>query len=241
MSVTSSFPDLAAVATAAKSGKELVTLIHTEIELASAWKQYQKAILPSATRKDKMKALSLNPTLSKYAIAYGAYYADDAIAKDVLRKCGINTKTLANANTNVNKLVKYMEVYFSDDAILLRDVEVHKDWMGTRTLALSASSWMEIKTLAEKEATPALAKGSSGQVDRFLVALDSAHYKSAAEPTPEQAQEYLDIIGQLAQAVESYQPKTTTGKPHDDMLELRARLRGLVADERRLMEALLAS
>ncbi len=56
-----------------------------------------------------MKAFRKNPTLAKYGIAYGALEMGDPIAKETLRQCGLNDMTLANENTNAERVVNYLE------------------------------------------------------------------------------------------------------------------------------------
>jgi hypothetical protein len=65
-------------------------------------------------RQVKRLAMQTNPTLSKYALAYGAYVASDPIALDAVRKCGLTPETLSNKSTNVDKVVKYLELTFAE-------------------------------------------------------------------------------------------------------------------------------
>ena len=73
-----------------------------------------------------------------------------------------------------------------------------------------------------------------------VVQLDSKLYQTVAEPSEKQSQAYLDTIEQLEIAVDAYQPKTEDGETHADMAEIANRLRGIIAEERRQVEAVLA-
>lgn len=139
-------PVIEAVTDATEAAIELADLIYTEVQLNAAWKLYQQARAVPEDRWLARKATRENPTLSKYAMAYGAMN-NDPIAVEGMRRCGLNKQVLANPDTNISKVVTYLETKYADDPVLLRTVPAKDDWH-PGTIELSASSWMQFYNAA---------------------------------------------------------------------------------------------
>ncbi len=226
-------------AEASKGLKSLLTRIATEAQLDNAWKLYRRALENPLDRKLKRMAMASNPTLSKYAIAYGAYVQGDIIATDMVRKCGLTEEVLANPSTNVDKVVKYLEVRFSEDQVLLRTVSTPLKWLGGKTPELSTASWMEVKSLAVSKAKLVVG-GGENSIERYLLALDATAYRSAPldePPTLEAASAYADALNAIMGALKSYRPVNASGDAHEDMMAVREDLLALAGQEMRLAAA----
>ncbi len=119
---------VAAGADLAESVLEVSVKVVEVAEMEKAWKDYKKALENPKNRKAIRAAMRSNPTLSKYAMAWGAVEDGNAVAKEAMRRCGLNARTLAQPETNVNKVVEYLEMIYADDPVLLRAVPVTDKW-----------------------------------------------------------------------------------------------------------------
>ena len=204
-------------ATGAQAAKGISGIIFSEREKQKAWSAYQAALKEPGNRKLKMKALSVNPTLAKYALAYGATEVGDPIAKEVMRKCGINDSTLSSPETNVKKVVKYMELYFSDDQIVLREVLLPKPWMGKARISLSSSSWLEVMAAARKNTDPALQIGGDEQVIRTFLNLDASDFSCKDSPSLEETLSHKESLERAKVALDGFSPLCIAGNPHEQV------------------------
>lgn len=161
---------------------EAADLIYTEVQLARAWKIYQAAAANPADRYLARKATRENPTLSKYAMAWGAKEGDP-IAVEGMRRCGLNEHTLALPDTNVTKVVSYLEAKYADDPVLLRAVPVKEEWH-PGTVELTFRSWASFYQMATTKAAPLVGttQDVSG-INAALGALDTAEaaFKDAVD------------------------------------------------------------
>ncbi len=135
-----------AISAAASSGAALLEIASkavTEKQMRDAWKAYKRAIDDPADRINARNALRANPTLAKYAMAYGAVIEGNAIAKEVMRRCGLNDTTLADPGANVSKVVEFLELKYKDDPIVLKASVSPKNWHPSATIELTGSSWCQ--------------------------------------------------------------------------------------------------
>lgn len=112
----------------AESVLEVSAKVVEVVEMEKAWREYKKALENPKSRKAIRQTMRSNPTLSKYAMAWGAVEDGNPIAKEAMRRCGLNERTLAQPETNVAKVVEYLEMIYADDPVLLRAVPVKDDW-----------------------------------------------------------------------------------------------------------------
>lgn len=231
-------PVVEATISTTEAAIELTDTIYTEIQLARAWKIYQRARDVPQDRYLARKATQENPTLSKYAMAWGAKNGDP-IAVEGMRRCGLNDKTLAQPETNVAKVVAYLEAKYADDPVLLRAVPVKEKWH-PGPIELTLKSWAGFYRMATTEAVPAVAKTVDiSAINAALGTLDGAEKAFAAavkqlydangkrsraevekdpgEPDAGQVAALLGTLYRLRDALARYKAVDTTGKPHAEM------------------------
>ena len=148
----------------------------TEAEIYKAWEAYKDARDNPGNRKRARKALRLNSTLAKCAIAYGACMGDDPVAKEAIRICGLSPQVLADDKDVCKRLVSYLENELNQDPLVLKVDKSARPWMPADRPVLTPSSWFAYKAAAMKLATPRLAavSGSTPAIDRALSALAAA-------------------------------------------------------------------
>jgi hypothetical protein len=135
---------------------KLADILYTEQQMAAAWRLYQQARDNPQDRYLARKATQKNPTLAKYAMAWGATKGDP-IAVEGMRRCGLNEQTLAHPDTNIAKVVAYLEAKYADDPVLLRAVPLKQKWH-PGPVELSLNSWASFYDMATTKAVPAVAK-----------------------------------------------------------------------------------
>lgn len=174
---------------------DVAEIVATKVQMDAAWKVYVRARENPADRYLARKATQENPTLAKYAMAWGATLGDP-IAVEGMRRCGLNEHTLALPETNVAKVVAYLEAKYADDPILLRAVPVKRKWHPGK-VELTLQSWASFYQMATIKAEPLVSKTNDisginaafGKLDdaeaAFSAAVD-ALMKANAKRTPKQ-------------------------------------------------------
>lgn len=181
---------ISAGADLAESVLEVSAKVVEVIEMESAWRDYKKALENPKSRKAIRQTMRSNPTLSKYAMAWGAVEDGNPIAKEAMRRCGLNERTLAQPETNVGKVVEYLEMIYADDPVLLRAVPIKDDWH-PGDIEFTFRSFLKFYRAALKDAKLAECdtSGPSGAL---------GGYETAAEAF---AQEILDTTKTNSEAV----------------------------------------
>lgn len=231
-------PVVKAAAEATEAAIDVADLIYTEAQLAKAWSIYQKAKDRPQDRYLARKATRENPTLSKYAMAYGALNGDP-IAVEGMRRCGLDKQVLQNTGKNVNKVVSYLESKYPEDPILLRAVPVPDKWY-PGPVELTASSFLAFYRMATTKAVPKLSAsgdvsgiiGALGRLadaeDAFSKALDAAEKAAklvtieAAKTNPVEvdAAAVMQLEATLMRVMDqtrAFKPVTEDRKPHPEM------------------------
>lgn len=149
-------PVVSAGAALAEAAVEVADIIYTEAQMAAGWRIYQQARYNPGDRYLARKATRQNPTLAKYAMAWGATKGDP-IAVEGMRRCGLTEQTLALPETNVARVVAYLEARYADDPVLLRAVPVRQEWH-PGPVELSLRSWAGFYLMATTKASPAVSK-----------------------------------------------------------------------------------
>ena len=206
-------------ASAAMAAKAVTTAVVDYRKAAKAWRIYQKALDQPQSRLTARKALRNNPTLAKYAIAYGAKQGNP-FAVNALRKCGITDAILADENAGVAKLTEFLEAKFSEDPIVLRRVPT-ADWY-PGTCAMTAASWMEFVAAGEEKASPKVEpKLKSANVAAALNMLEKAQaaYDAAGDDLNEKLVEALlnRLLAARRQLI-AVKPTDSKGKPHEQFV-----------------------
>jgi hypothetical protein len=181
-------PVVKAAAETTEAAIELADLIYTEAQLAKAWGIYQQARAQPQDRYLAREATRENPTLSKYAMAYGSLNGDP-IAIEGMRRCGLDKQTLAVPGTNVAKVVQYLEAKYPDDPVLLRAVPVPDKWY-PGPIELTAASFMSFYRMATTKASPKLSgdgdsSGLAAALGRLVEA--EAGFQAALDKAAEDA------------------------------------------------------
>ncbi len=230
-------PIVTASIDATEAAIELADLLYTETQLARAWKIYQKAQSNPEDRYLARKAMRENPTLSKYAMAYGALQGDP-IAVEGMRRCGLSKVTLANPDTNVGKVVNYLEVKYPDDPVLLRAVPIPDKWYPC-AIDLTAKCWVKFyhagikdAELSDNEDISGIS-GALGRLEKANTEFDAALedcVKRAKETSVEEAKDspvefpraahvtLAVTLTRLQDQLRSYHPRIkSSGEPHKSM------------------------
>lgn len=145
---------------AVKGIMDIALQVHDLNDMRKAWADFEHAMKNPHDRERARRAIRRNPTLSKYALAYGAVEGKDPFARKALRICGINETTLADPKTNALAVEKYLESVFYDDPVLEA-----KPWpTDTKTWCpltpdLKATTWARITAAAQDPANFALFTG----------------------------------------------------------------------------------
>jgi hypothetical protein len=122
-------------------------------KLEEAWKAYKRALVRPENRKLQLIAMQENPTLAKYAVAYGAIIKKDPLVSDFMTACDLNEENLKleKENENVHLVVEYLEARMPDDvSVVGRDVGV-TDWAPAK-LELTVACWSTTKMRAQSKA-----------------------------------------------------------------------------------------
>jgi tetratricopeptide (TPR) repeat protein len=149
---------LNAAVAATTSLKQLAIKYYDKGKLEFAWKTYKEALKNPKNRKKVREAIRENPTLAKYVIAYGAEWDDNPVARNALKKCGLTERVLDSKDTNVQKVVTFLEALYPDDPILLKEVATKEDWY-PGSIELTAESVAMFFVAAEKSADLAPGQG----------------------------------------------------------------------------------
>ena len=234
-------PLVSSSASVAETTIDLLDIGYTEVQLANAWKVYQLAKKNPMDRYLARKATRENPTLSKYAMAWASLNGD-AIAVEGMRRCGLTQETLAHPQSNVNKVVTYLETIYADDPQLLRAVPIDQAWYPPSGIALTYRSWMQFYTMATTKAEPLVsASGDISAISAAMGALDKAEaaFKTALEnlettnkkrPKDEVKQDpgspdkaatdaLIKALTDTHAACSRYKATDETGAPHAEMEE----------------------
>ena len=195
----------------------------TKAKMAAAWKTYKAALENPNDRITAREALRENPTLAKYALAWGAVHDGNRIAQSALDSCGITEASLQTPGADVAKVVKYLETYFRDDPQLLREVPVAEKWYPGE-IELTVPSWLAFHKAAESHATPSFKDTMSGNVAGRLHALtlqldevEDAKKRNDAEDIARQTGYAVQRYDELIAVLSRYKPLDTDKKPHPTM------------------------
>ncbi|MBL0719563.1 hypothetical protein JI742_06635 [Piscinibacter sp. Jin2] len=218
-----------AVTTAGSIAQSLEAVIYEidkRVKLEIAWRTYRSYLARPENRRLGLVAIKSNPTLAKYAVAWGAVIKKDRLVVDFVSACGLTPETLKDPNAGVDEVVKYLEARMPDDTV----VTGRSGGLDVDGASLSHTSWMTLQTQAVKE--EALAPGGTGLIvaclRKWAKEGDGLEARAAKQLDPkvtdpvaiQQAKEDRtlaktqaeNILESLAGALRKYQPKTTKGQ-----------------------------
>lgn len=96
--------------------------------MRDAWAATKEALAEPENRRLAHRARTMNPTLAKYTIAYGAMVARDPTAIVIANKLGLDDDCLKSKSANVEKVKKYLELKFPDDGTVKGYIEKEPSW-----------------------------------------------------------------------------------------------------------------
>ena len=179
---------VAATASGVTALRTIITKMVREAEMRDAWKIYKAARANPDDRKLVRESMRKNPTLSKYVIAWGAEVEGDPVAKAAMKKCGLTADVLSNRNSNVQKVVTFLETMYPDDPILLQPIDRPEKWY-PGPVEFTAASFATFAGAAERDASPKMKKGAASgllatftRFDQYKDAVAAArlHWQQAA-------------------------------------------------------------
>ncbi|MDR1497335.1 MAG: hypothetical protein LBS59_02795 [Puniceicoccales bacterium] len=122
--------------------EEIYKIVKKEA-IETAWRATAEALSNPKNRRLGLVARLKNPTLAKYSIAWGALVKNDPIAKDAMRKCGLNRASLASADKDVNKVVDYLQTLYEEDNEVYREYKGFLSWLPDSP-SISVKTWLTI-------------------------------------------------------------------------------------------------
>jgi hypothetical protein len=170
-------------------------------DLETAWKQYRLALIRPENRKLGLIAIKTNPTLAKYAVAYGAIIKKDPLVADFMDKCELDAETLQDPDTKyLDKVVNYLEVRMPDDNVVVGRTVLATDWAPS-PVELKAACWAAAKKRGESKAD--LVPLATRSIDAALVKWEKAYPKlkttgPAGTAAAEELKETLALLDSLS-------------------------------------------
>jgi hypothetical protein len=212
---------------------------YDQAEMEKAWATTKQALDNPNNRRLGLIARSLNPTLAKYSLAWGAYEKKDPIAKSALASCGLNAATLADKDSNVDNVVKFLEVKFSDDRQVKKALPKKPKWQPA-DIKLDIKCWAATRTAGEKQGD--LKKQATGAIDGALAHTAKLAAEIAAlpaKPSADDKKKHLELLtahetqlATLRVAFEAYKPvRAANNTPHEEMAVIVDTFVGLVEVE----------
>jgi hypothetical protein len=202
------------IASQAATGVEAVTAVLYEIakreQLAEAWKTYKDAINHPENRRIAQVAIRKNPTLTKYAVAWGAIIEEDPLVGDFMAYCGVNADNL-KGNAGIDKVVEYLEARMPDDIeVVGRRYAANADWAPAK-VELTTDSWIDAKARGETEG--GVAKIDTSAIESALTTYEAALQKledAKTDPPAKRKTEteaVLKCLVKVSGALRAYVPK----------------------------------
>jgi hypothetical protein len=148
--------------------------VYNTVQLERGWAATEAAFRDPKNRRLALQARAKNPTLAKYSIAWGALEKKDPLARSLMKKIGLTEASLERTDTDVHKVVKYLETLYNEDSKLYRECASAFDGIPASP-ELTPESWQQVinacKNTKEFLVTPS--PESVPQIKAALIALDS--------------------------------------------------------------------
>jgi len=212
--VAIAFPPVEGATKVLAAAQSIKTFIYEKIykpaKLSSAWSTYKQALGEKNNEAIKRKAMKMNPTLAKYAIAYGALEMNDPFAKEALRDCGLTDEVLAHKDTNAQRVADYLKLKMADD---LEVQGVLNEFVPSGGVPLSLATWNKNKKAAA--AKHKWQNTGTGGIDAALAALEKAEAALAKKPDSLKLLTGCQTAAEsLVSALEQFKPVTQEGAHH---------------------------
>ena len=217
--------------------------------LEVAWSDYKNALSRPENRKMGLVALKNNPTLAKYAVAWGAVIKKDPLVSDFMGSCGLGVDALRDPDANLDKVVEYLETRMPDDNVVTgRSIDEPAATWAPAALELTAKSWITVKSLAE-------ARGALEPQDTLTLEAALQRYEAASparlvaaktqpvavDPVQQkQQQDWLAELGQLNSLVgrvSVVMTKAAGGGQSVEMDEVKNKFKKMIQAQRDIAQA----
>ncbi len=182
--------------------------IKMKYDLEAGYKAFVRASQNPKNRKAGLQGLIKNPTLAKYAIAWGAYIKKDPLAVHAISSAGLNEKDLEDEKAGLDKVVDYLQTRYPEDNVILRKL-ASVSWSPGK-IELTVECWIRTKAQAQRDADLA-AKPPTADIERaFLNAQRAQRALAEAKDGPNEAvfADAIDAFDALDHALRNYTPKT---------------------------------
>jgi hypothetical protein len=191
-----------------------------------AWSTYRDALQNPENRRLGLIAMKENPTLAKYAVAWGAIVKQDALVADFLGHCDLTVEELQDPASRLGDVVKYLELRLPDDSQIVGREVVKGGWQpADNAIVLTAASWAGARKLAEANARLEVADTRDIELALLDFARLDAQLLQGGRPKPdhEQARAFL---AEAIQALNAYRPRRQgPGVEHAEMKALAGKFR----------------
>ncbi|MCB9694398.1 MAG: hypothetical protein H6736_21520 [Alphaproteobacteria bacterium] len=138
---------------AASTAEEIVFAAKQRHAVVQGWKITRAALDNPRDRITNLKARAMNPTLTKFTIAWGALHAKDPVALEMFNTIGLTRDVLAvdeeQADEAYDVLVGYLETRYDEhNAILIRRAEPMRWFDQLPPARIDPKSWLGAMGLA---------------------------------------------------------------------------------------------
>lgn len=217
-----------AVATAGENGRKLTEMLFNESMLSKGWATTLAAIRNPRDRVTGLAALKLNPTLGMHAIAWAGMEKQpaDPIARNLLSSLGLNEQTLQVSGTET-AVRKYLEVLLNEDRVLLDPNLISPKWV-PKNQALTLESWVVTVHRATQLAEPTLRVVQESTIQAAFKLVDAQRLDDLAERAGQGGIDAADMDEELRKAdalvdlLKAYQPMSSGGGLHEEMVNVAA-------------------
>ncbi|MBL8797295.1 MAG: hypothetical protein JNM56_25560 [Planctomycetia bacterium] len=239
---------MSAIATSAQAIETVIYEAAKRYRLEVAWKQYKLALYRPQNRKLGLIALKKNPTLAKYAVAWGAVIAKDPLVGDFLDACGLDADTLKEPAANIDKVVSYLEARMPDDSVVVGRTVAVTDWAPS-PIELTAACWAAAKKRGELKAgllplpTRELARAlqlyetafpdTKQRVDPWPAGIQQEQLEQERQDRLRRIKECADLLSQISKGLHEYKPQRDV----DGKKLIHAEMQDVVTQFLRLTEA----
>jgi hypothetical protein len=211
------------IASAIQAGAEALYQFYNANQVRKAWNVTKEALSNPENRALGLKARKVNPTLAKYAIAYGATVDRDPIAVSMANACGLDNETLKNKDTNVAKVKMFLEIKFKDDNKVVGHWEDPAKWTAqlpeveVNAAAVFKTYKVITDNLSKSPAYIEVLGGAKAVPPNDLIGLIRALEKQTVPepPTSEILTERLSLIGRVVGGFNAERVKL--GPIHEDV------------------------
>ena len=196
------------IVAAAQTTAELIFAAYTEKLLRSAWSVTKQALDDPNNRKLGLRARKLNPTLSKYTIAYGAEVARDPIAVSMCQACGLTKDVLENKDSSAKKVKAFLETKFNEDIKVVRFYQDKPDWTADlpEPALTAACVFRTYKVIAEgvkgMPNKPSVS-GTLAPPSEIIVTIQALKQDVPADAPSADLEERLTLLGRLVNGLEA--------------------------------------